>query len=300
MILMACLIAPLSAQAQRYGGSMQAGRLGMEVGGGQSSFRFQNLIPTWQAEISVDKTQRVTLHELTINYAGRLDFQAHDGLVYMDVEMTLTAPDSLDLNPIQIAPHAFAIERFDFDMAISGTYVNHGFEKQFSADFTESTSTNDLQLSFANFPASLVLSEFSTAGGARYWSLNGPIELEPQLFIYYATHGHAADLNLMLLPLPPEELEDPLGDSNRDGRFDSGDLVVVFQAGQYEDSLIFNSTWETGDWNGDKEFDSGDLVAAFTAGEYVNQAVAVPEPVSIGLVVGAFVWMASRIRKSVK
>ena len=37
------------------------------------------------------------------------------------------------------------------------------------------------------------------------------------------------------------------GDSNRDGFFDSTDLVQVFQAGEYEDGIPLNSTWETGD-----------------------------------------------------
>jgi hypothetical protein len=58
------------------------------------------------------------------------------------------------------------------------------------------------------------------------------------------------------------------GDSNRDGVFDSTDLVQVFQAGQYEDGVLGNSTWSSGDWNGDGEFDSQDLVFAFQAGSY--------------------------------
>ena len=47
-----------------------------------------------------------------------------------------------------------------------------------------------------------------------------------------------------------------IGDSNKDGEFNSGDLVQVFAAGEYEDSVAENSSWATGDWNGDKEFDS--------------------------------------------
>ena len=58
------------------------------------------------------------------------------------------------------------------------------------------------------------------------------------------------------------------GDSNRDGFFDSTDLVVVFVAGEYEDGIPENSTWETGDWNGDREFDTSDLVWAFVHGDY--------------------------------
>jgi hypothetical protein len=59
------------------------------------------------------------------------------------------------------------------------------------------------------------------------------------------------------------------GDANLDRRFNSADLVAVFQAGTYEDGVQQNSTWSTGDWNCDGEFDTGDLVTAFQAGSYV-------------------------------
>ena len=64
-----------------------------------------------------------------------------------------------------------------------------------------------------------------------------------------------------------------LGDANGDGRFDSQDLLQVFQAGEYEDGVPGNSTWEEGDWTGDGEFDSADLLAAFRAGGYTSAAV---------------------------
>lgn len=60
------------------------------------------------------------------------------------------------------------------------------------------------------------------------------------------------------------------GDANGDGRFDSSDLIQVFQRGHYEDALVKNSTWADGDWNGDGEFDSSDLVAAFQTGAYMG------------------------------
>ena len=64
------------------------------------------------------------------------------------------------------------------------------------------------------------------------------------------------------------QVADIPGDSNRDGVFDSSDLVQVFAAGEYEDGVAQNSTWEEGDWTGDSEFDSSDLVLAFQAGQY--------------------------------
>ncbi|MCA9197740.1 MAG: chitobiase/beta-hexosaminidase C-terminal domain-containing protein, partial [Planctomycetales bacterium] len=65
-----------------------------------------------------------------------------------------------------------------------------------------------------------------------------------------------------------------VGDSNGDGVFDSGDLVAVFVAGEYEDGIAGNSTFEEGDWNGDGDFSSADLVLAFQEGTYVAEAQA--------------------------
>jgi hypothetical protein len=54
-----------------------------------------------------------------------------------------------------------------------------------------------------------------------------------------------------------------LGDVNGDGRFDSTDLVLAWQAGHYEDGISGNASFNTGDWNADGEFDTRDLVLAF-------------------------------------
>ena len=70
------------------------------------------------------------------------------------------------------------------------------------------------------------------------------------------------------------------GDANLDGAFDSKDFVLAFQAGEYEDDIAGNSSWETGDWNLDGEFDSADFFVAFQGGTYERGVVAVsiPEP----------------------
>ena len=60
----------------------------------------------------------------------------------------------------------------------------------------------------------------------------------------------------------------PMGDANGDGKFDSSDLVQVFQSAEYEDDVPGNSTFQEGDWNGDGDFDSSDLVAAMQRGDY--------------------------------
>ena len=64
-----------------------------------------------------------------------------------------------------------------------------------------------------------------------------------------------------------------VGDSNGDGVFNSSDLVLVNQAGEYEDGIDGNSTFAEGDWNGDGDFDTADLVFAFIFGDYSSAAV---------------------------
>jgi hypothetical protein len=62
------------------------------------------------------------------------------------------------------------------------------------------------------------------------------------------------------------------GDSNLDGLFDSRDLVLIFQAGEYEDLVVGNASWADGDWNRDGDVTSADLVFAFQAGNYLAAA----------------------------
>ena len=75
-----------------------------------------------------------------------------------------------------------------------------------------------------------------------------------------------------------------VGDSNLDGQFDSGDVIAVFQAGEFEDNVPHNSRWATGDWNGDRDFGTGDLISAFQFGGYGigprTVGTATPEPQS--------------------
>ncbi|MCA9150436.1 MAG: hypothetical protein KDA92_14090, partial [Planctomycetales bacterium] len=63
------------------------------------------------------------------------------------------------------------------------------------------------------------------------------------------------------------------GDVNGDGIFNSSDLLLVFQAGEYEDDILGNSTFEEGDWDGDGDFTTSDLVWALQHGSYVHAAV---------------------------
>ena len=88
-----------------------------------------------------------------------------------------------------------------------------------------------------------------------------------------------SDLNRMITQI----LGTTAGDANLDEVFNSGDLVQVFTAGEYEDGIPGNSTWAEGDWNCDGEFDSSDMVAAFQAGSYeaASQVASRTDPLAI-------------------
>lgn len=60
----------------------------------------------------------------------------------------------------------------------------------------------------------------------------------------------------------------PLGDSNRDGRFDQKDVVQVLQRGNYGTGQAAN--WTEGDWNRDGVFDQRDIIAALQSGNYMG------------------------------
>lgn len=61
-----------------------------------------------------------------------------------------------------------------------------------------------------------------------------------------------------------------IGDINNDNVFSSEDILLAFSAGEYEDDIDDNSTYEEGDWNGDGDFTTRDLVDAFIYNVYVK------------------------------
>jgi hypothetical protein len=87
-----------------------------------------------------------------------------------------------------------------------------------------------------------------------------------------------------------------IGDVDRDGRFDSSDLLEVFRNGEYEDGLFRNSTFDEGDWNGDDEFTSSDLILALQAGHYESLAAIVLDQALITDVASAINSRAHRAR----
>ncbi len=58
------------------------------------------------------------------------------------------------------------------------------------------------------------------------------------------------------------------GDSNHDGQFNAADLTAALQAGEYEDGVAKNSTFEEGDWDGDGDFTTLDIIYVFQSGFY--------------------------------
>jgi hypothetical protein len=72
----------------------------------------------------------------------------------------------------------------------------------------------------------------------------------------------------------PAEPEYAVGDANLDRVFNSSDLVLVMQAGKYENNVPGDATWQEGDWDGDGDFATSDLVLAFQEGNYVAATVA--------------------------
>jgi hypothetical protein len=86
------------------------------------------------------------------------------------------------------------------------------------------------------------------------------------------------------------------GDANRDGLFDSGDLIDVFRAGKYE--TLDPAGWSAGDFDADNRFSSGDLVVALQTGKYEQPGPSsVPEPSGFALAAVAAI-LAVRIRPS--
>ncbi|MCA9217463.1 MAG: hypothetical protein KDB27_30555 [Planctomycetales bacterium] len=76
------------------------------------------------------------------------------------------------------------------------------------------------------------------------------------------------DLQFMIKSI----LKTSFGDANLDGKFNSTDLIRIFQAGEYEDGIPGNSTWVEGDWNCDGDFNTTDLIVAFVDAGYQTSA----------------------------
>ncbi len=126
-----------------------------------------------------------------------------------------------------------------------------------------------------NFQGEVISGFVATQTGTYYLRVGGPRNADYTLIISRGPSAPAIAVPALAAATDMAAALSPiLGDVSFDGRFDSSDLVAVFQNGEYEDDIAQNSNYEDGDWNGDHEFDSQDLVAAFQSGSYGDMQIA--------------------------
>jgi hypothetical protein len=143
--------------------------------------------------------------------------------------------------------------------AVEFRYWRNGAPNPLWNDARDQWMTVDIALHPTNQPAT---GWRVTEVGTPDWSLMQSVEI----------HADTWDFGFTLWFDDMHVVMASAGDSNLDGKFDSTDLVHVFQAGKYEDAVSGNATWAEGDWDGDREFTTSDLVFAFQAGTYVAAA----------------------------
>ncbi|MCA9200668.1 MAG: hypothetical protein KDA87_24175 [Planctomycetales bacterium] len=250
-----------------------------ELNGGPTSGFRKCFQPDFFVELSIDDSQSVTFHELTVSHEQPIIFREDLGFRDVEVKRELLMVTT-DLNPYGPDAGVFSMRFNPPEISFRGTYFNRSFENTVSTPFAvDRFNLTALLLDFTEFPNALNLrSEFSNNG--NYTSAN-IVQIEPFLTLESIALSTPFGASLTLFAAP-ENVAAAVrlipGDSNMDDRFNSSDLVEVFTTGEFEDGIPLNSTWREGDWNGDKEFDSGDFVYAFTAGSYSSEAIPVPEP----------------------
>ncbi|MCA9169007.1 MAG: matrixin family metalloprotease [Planctomycetales bacterium] len=101
-------------------------------------------------------------------------------------------------------------------------------------------------------------------------------EFDPRFDLNLDDVVDSSDWQLMVT----ERIGTTFGDANLDGVFDSSDIVVVFQAGRFEDTTATDVTWAQGDWDADGRFTTSDLILAFQTGAYQGVAAALAKSAS--------------------
>ena len=165
-----------------------------------------------------------------------------------------------------------------------GVVYFHGSEPSTGSELWQSDGTQDGTV--------LVVDLNPGPDGSRQHRTNGAAaEINGRL--YFAGDDGFHGYELWHVPLDRPTLPIP-GDANRDGLFNSSDLVQVFQRGEYEDQIANNSIWEDGDWNGDGNFTTADLVFAFQSGTYHVAAVHAIQADAMSLID----WISNKDRKN--
>lgn len=219
------------------------------------------------------------LKNADLNNDGKLDLVATtiwgpsimlgngDG-TFLDANLINTWPDEAD--PRNPDPDRPILQPFGFDIGDLNSDGN--FDLVLSNWSGYDPITND---------SMGLISVMTGRGNGQF---NAPSTFQPDTYprdVSLADFDGDLDLDLaavgtgtgLVSVLPNETPVRRAGDVNGDGIFNSSDLILVFQAGEYEDNIPSNSTFEEGDWDGDGDFTTSDMVFAFSRGNYVHQAL---------------------------
>ncbi|MEZ6120404.1 MAG: FG-GAP-like repeat-containing protein [Pirellulaceae bacterium] len=137
---------------------------------------------------------------------------------------------------------------------LGGVFVLYGQARTNSGDVNQDGSIN--------------IEDIDLICAAVYDSPSNPDELD-RMDLNRDQQITATDVDILLSDI----LNTVAGDVNLDGKFDSADLVQIFQASEYEDNVTGNSKWSEGDWNCDGDFSTADLVYVFQKGTYSRAAL---------------------------
>ncbi|MCA9200592.1 MAG: VCBS repeat-containing protein [Planctomycetales bacterium] len=227
-----------------------------------------------------------TTHEIGPLYSGihggsDYQFQAID--LHLDGDMDVVAFSYVP-NPDVWETYGTIFENQDGQFVRHDDILGHTFGTRNSPIFGDFDQDGDVDLVFNQF----WYRNDSATGAPGDINLDGTID-QHDVDLLFAAMRIAADPKFDLNAdgmvnsddakfLLFEILDTPVGDVNLDGFFDSADLVLIFQANQYDDGIQGNSTWRTGDWNGDYDFDSADLVFAFQHGNFVANSISPVRP----------------------
>jgi hypothetical protein len=189
-----------------------------------------------------------------------------------------TATGDIEISAINVA--MTSIELTSLSGLFVGTQAN-----DYTVDLFDSAEPNRY---FRLAPSGLesVTLKGIAATGLTAETLASDLTHDGSVWLDVGTNSNQGVLHLSLIvidsqaagPIPDCQIHQDdgqiVGDANLDGRFDSSDLVLVFQAGEYDDDIAKNSNWSDGDWNCDGDFNSGDLVVAFQLGHYESALAA--------------------------
>ena len=181
-----------------------------------------------------------------------------------DVNTAFAVGDSLDLQgTLVVDVQVYQLVEPDVSSITIGNEVSIAGTSELVFDISLEPTPH--QLSAVGSKTATILHATTITGSFGMLAANGT-HIDAGIFLESTNNtGSTFDLSI---------LHAVAGDSDGMNGFDSGDLVTVFTANQYEDGIVGNSNWVSGDWNHDGEFDSGDLVAAFTIGAYEQGAFA--------------------------